>query len=56
MNYDPVTLRQKIATDNLMLYLKTKTNVNVYYSAVQDVFTELNVECVLYAISHSAFR
>ena len=47
LNYDPVTLRQKIATDNLMLYLKTKTNVNVYYSAVQAVFTELNTERVL---------
>lgn len=47
LNYNPVTLRQKIATDNLMLYLKAKTNVNVYYSAVQDVFTELNAERVL---------
>lgn len=47
LNYNPVTLRQKIATDNLMLYLKAKTNVNVYYSAVQDAFTELNAERIL---------
>lgn len=47
LNYNPVTLRQKIATDNLMLYLKAKTNVNVYYSAVQDAFIELNAERVL---------
>ena len=47
LNYNPVTLRQKIATNNLMLYLKAKTNVNVYYSAVQDTFTELNAERVL---------
>lgn len=47
LNYNPVTLRQKIAADNLMLYLKAKTNVNVYYSAVQDVFTELSAERVL---------
>ncbi len=47
LNYNPVTLRQKIAADNLMLYIKTKTNVNVYYSAVQDAFTELNAEKVL---------
>lgn len=47
LNYNSVTLRQKIATDNLMLYLKAKTNVNVYYSAVQDAFTELNAERVL---------
>lgn len=25
LNYNPVTLRQKIAADNLMLYLKAKT-------------------------------
>lgn len=47
LNYNPVTLRQKIAADNLMLYLKAKTNVNVYYSAVQDAFTELNEEWIL---------
>lgn len=47
LNYNPVTLRQKIATDNLMLYLKAKTNVNVYYNAVQEAFTELNAERVL---------
>lgn len=47
LNYNPVTLRQKIATDNLMLYLKAKTNVNVYYSAVQDAFIELNAERIL---------
>lgn len=47
LNYNPVTLRQKISTDNLMLYLKAKTNVNVYYSAVQDAFTELSAERVL---------
>lgn len=47
LNYNPVTLRQKIAADNLMLYLKAKTNVNVYYSAVQDAFTELNEERIL---------
>ena len=47
LNYNPVTLRQKIAIDNLMLYLKAKTNVNVYYSAVQDAFTELNAERIL---------
>lgn len=47
LNYDPVTLRQKISADNLMLYLKAKTNVNVYYSTVQDAFTQLNAEGVL---------
>lgn len=47
LNYDPVTLRQKISADNLMLYLKAKMNVNVYYSTVQDAFTQLNAEGVL---------
>lgn len=46
LNYNPVALREKIAADNLMIYLKAKTNVNVYYSEVKNVFTELNAERV----------
>ena len=47
LNYDPVELRQKISKDNLMLYLKVKTNVNMYNSAVEEVFFELNEERIL---------
>ncbi len=47
LNYDPVELRQKITTDNLMLYLKVKTNVNIYNSAVEEAFFELNAERIL---------
>lgn len=47
LNYDPVELRQKISKDNLMLYLKVKTNVNMYNSAVEEVFLELNEERIL---------
>ncbi len=47
LNYDPVELRKKISKDNLMLYLKVKTNVNMYNSAVEEVFFELNEERIL---------
>lgn len=47
LNYNPVELRQKISKDNLMLYLKVKTNVNIYNSAVEEVFLELNEKRVL---------
>lgn len=47
LNYDPVELTQKISKDNLMLYLKVKTYVNIYNSAVEEAFLELNAERIL---------
>ena len=44
LNYDPVPVRQKIKMDNLMLYLKAKTHVNVYYKDVHEAFKKMGRE------------
>lgn len=44
LNYDPVTVRQKIAVCNEMLYSKAQMHVNMYYPAVDDAFKEMSTE------------
>ncbi len=43
LNYDPVTVRQKIVANNDMLYSKAQSHVNIYYPAVNDAFLDLNL-------------
>ena len=44
LNYDPVTVRQKIAVSNEMLYSKAQMHVNMYYPAVDDAFKDMSTE------------
>lgn len=44
LNYDPVTLRQKIEADNIMLYVRAQAQVNIYFNAVHETFQELSQE------------
>jgi adenylate cyclase class IV len=44
LNYDPVTLRQKIEADNVMLYFRAQAQVNIYFNAVHEKFQELSQE------------
>ena len=44
LNYDPVTLRQKIEADNIMLYIRAQAQVNIYFNAVHETFQELSQE------------
>lgn len=44
LNYDPVPVRRKIEADNSSLYLKAQGHVNVYYSAVDEVFRQMEAE------------
>lgn len=44
LNYDPVTLRQKIEADNIMLYIRAQAQVNIYFNAVHEMFQELSQE------------
>lgn len=44
LNYDPVTLRQKIEADNIMLYIRAQAQVNIYFNAVHETFQELSRE------------
>lgn len=42
LNYDPVPVRQKIS--DFALYLRIKTDVNVYFNDVHEVFQEMGRE------------
>ena len=44
LNYNPVTVRQKIAISNEMLYSKAQMHVNMYYPAVDEAFREMSTE------------
>lgn len=44
LNYNPVTVRQKIAISNEMLYSKAQMHVNMYYPAVNEAFREMSTE------------
>lgn len=44
LNYDPVALRQKIEAENLLLYVRTQAQVNIYFNAVHEIFQQLSKE------------
>jgi len=47
LNYDPVTLRKKIEADNILLYIRAQTQVNIYFNVVHGTFQELSQEGLL---------
>lgn len=44
LNYDPVEVKRKIKRDNVPLFIKIQSSVNIYYLYVENLFQQLSKE------------